>query len=57
MGVSNLLALEELNLGTCRALKMIPESIGNRTKLKMLRMFECQTLEELPVGLSNLLAL
>jgi hypothetical protein len=34
VGVSNLVALEELHFGTCRALKRIPESFANLTKLK-----------------------
>jgi Leucine-rich repeat (LRR) protein len=57
VGVSNLVALEELHFGACRTLKAIPESFGNLTKLKMLRMYECEALEEFPVGVSNLVAL
>ena len=57
VGVSNLLALEELHFARRRALKMIPESLEKVTKLKVLRMFECEALEEFHVGVSNLLAL
>jgi hypothetical protein len=34
VGVSNLVALEDLNFATCGALKRIPESFANLTKLK-----------------------
>jgi len=38
-------------------LKTIPESFAKLTKLKELSMFECEALEEFPVGVSNLVAL
>src|ERR1700738_955009 len=55
VGVSNLEALEEPDFGTCRELKMIPESFGNFTKLKIVLMLECGGLEEFPVGVRNLI--
>jgi hypothetical protein len=36
---------------------MIPESFANLTKLKILRMFECETFEEYHVGVSYLVVL
>ena len=57
VGVSNVVALEELNFVGCRPLKTIPESLENLTKLKILCMFEFEALEEFHVGVSNLLAL
>jgi hypothetical protein len=57
VGVSNLVALEELHFATCRALRTIPESFAKLTKLNELSMFECEALEEFPVGVSNLVAL
>jgi hypothetical protein len=57
VGVSNLVALEELHLGRCRALKMILESFANLTKLKILCRFECEALEEYHVGVSYLVVL
>jgi len=38
-------------------LKIIPGTFGNLKKLKILNMVECEALEELHVGVSNLLAL
>ena len=38
-------------------MKTIPESFGNLTKLKVLSMFECEALEDFPLGVSNLSAL
>jgi hypothetical protein len=57
IGVSNLLALEELHFAECGSLKMISESLGNLQKLKILRMWGCEALEEYPLGVINLLAL
>ena len=57
LGVSNLVALEELHFARCRALKRIPESFGTLTNLKLLHMFGCEGLEEFHVGVSNLIAL
>ena len=57
LGVSNLLALEELHFATCQALKTIPESFGTLTKLKILCMYECEALEEFPLGVGNLIVL
>ena len=46
VGVSNLVALEELHFAKCRALTRILENFANLTKLKILRMFECEALKE-----------
>ena len=54
VGVNNLLSLEELVFGECRALKMVPESFGKVTKRKIWRMIECEAVEEFPVAVSNL---
>jgi hypothetical protein len=57
LGVSNLLALEELDFARCRSLEMISECLGNLQKLKILHMWGCEALEEYPFGVTNLLAL
>ena len=44
LGVSNLIALEELNFAGCRILKGIPESFGTLEKLKILRRSESEPL-------------
>ena len=37
------------------SIEKIPESFGNLTKLKILHIFECEALEEFPLGIGNLL--
>jgi hypothetical protein len=56
-GLSNLIALEELNFFKYRALKHVPEGFGALTCLRKLGMWECEALEVFPSGLNNLKAL
>ena len=45
IAVSNLLSLEVIDFRGCRALKMTPDSHGNLTDVKILRMIEGEALK------------
>ncbi|XP_059073613.1 protein SUPPRESSOR OF npr1-1, CONSTITUTIVE 1-like [Cryptomeria japonica] len=53
-GFGNLTTLRNINLGYCKQLSILPESLSHLIHLEVLNLLSCEMLSSLPVGFGNL---